>query len=218
MTPAPPLPAVAPKSFHHKAADYAVIALLGGIFMSAVFNAAVPPDAPPALRRIIPALGGLFMFSSLPAGIIALCGITRLGTKGLLIKGLAGVLVPILLTAMAVPAFLKVRDASQLRTEQSLERFAQSLSATGPSKLDEVTRFDKVTAGPGRLLTAHFTIIGYKASEIDRTAWSGVIKQVRANIDKTACPRALKAGVSVIYRYADEEGTLVDEVKFDPAL
>lgn len=195
-----------------------MIAILGGIFMSAVFNAAVPQDAPPALRRMMPALGGLFMLSGLPAGIIALFGIPRLGTKGLLVKGLAGVLVPILLLAMTVPAFLKVRDASQLRTEQSLERFAQSLSATGPSKLDEITRFDKVTAGPGRLLTAHFTIIGYRAAEIDRTAWNGVVTQVRANIDKTSLKRALKAGVSVIYRYADEEGTLIDEVKFDPAL
>lgn len=55
----------------------------------------------------------LLMFSAIPAGILALFGIPKFGKKKLLWKGLVGILVPILFTAMMIPTILSLKQAGK---------------------------------------------------------------------------------------------------------
>lgn len=119
----PPVPATEPvSSFHHKAASYGVLIIPTAIALNVTLVAGVSAalsEAPPLVRAGISAIPGFLILSALPAGVIALCGIPKYGRKKLLWKGLVGVLVPVLLFAMAMFAFLKVRDSALKRARQS---------------------------------------------------------------------------------------------------
>jgi hypothetical protein len=58
------------------------------------------------------------MLVAMVCGVMALCGIRRYGKRKLLWKGLVGLLVPILLVAAAIPAFLTVRRKAMERARQ----------------------------------------------------------------------------------------------------
>ncbi|MCM2276154.1 MAG: hypothetical protein NDI75_15300 [Candidatus Didemnitutus sp.] len=84
-----------------------------------ILLASVASAAPtPAVKFIISAVPALLMLSAIPAGIIALCGVSKHGKKKLLWKGLVGVFVPIVFIAMAIPAFLAVKRRSEERARQ----------------------------------------------------------------------------------------------------
>lgn len=125
----PPLPVIdadgtAPSSFHHQAATYAVLALPACIILNIVLGSVVRSAADafsPTARLVLSAIPGLVMLTALPAGIIALCGIPKHGKKKLLWKGLVGVIVPILLLALAIPAFLAVKKMSEKKARQQQE-------------------------------------------------------------------------------------------------
>src|SRR5688572_28964154 len=106
-TEVPPLPnAPAATSIHHKAGTYAVLAFPLSIALSmltAVAGRAAAESGPGILQFMVVTIPALVMFSSIPAGIIALCGIPKYGKRKLLWKGLFGVLVPVLLTVLALP-------------------------------------------------------------------------------------------------------------------
>jgi hypothetical protein len=119
--PAPPLSqAPAPvSSFYHKAATYAVCAPLGAILFNIfVSGFARSVDTPSGVRTLVLLIPSLLFLSGIPAAIIALCGIPTYGRKSLLWKGLVGLLFPLLLVAAAIPAFLKVKHASEERARQ----------------------------------------------------------------------------------------------------
>lgn len=111
-------------SFHHKAATYAVLAIPACIFLNIVLGGIVRSAAEslsPATRLIFSAIPGFIMLSAFPAGIIALCGIPKYGKKTLLWKGLFGVIVPIILMALAVTAFFQVKKMSEEKARQRQE-------------------------------------------------------------------------------------------------
>lgn len=111
-------------SFHHKAATYAVLAIPACIFLNIVLGSVARATAgsiTPATRLILSTLPGFVMLSAFPAGIIALCGIPKHGRKKLLWKGLLGVILPILLIALAIPAFMHVKKMSEEKVRQRQE-------------------------------------------------------------------------------------------------
>lgn len=67
---------------------------------------------------IVDGLMLLLMLSSAIGGTIALIGVAKYGRKRLLWKGLVAVLVPVLLAAAAIPAFLKIKRLSEERARQ----------------------------------------------------------------------------------------------------
>ena len=90
--------------------------VLGGIVTSAADTLS------PAAKLIFSMIPGFVVLSALPAGIIALCGIPKHGRKTLLWKGLVGVIVPILLIALAIPAFLHVKKMSEEKRQRQESR------------------------------------------------------------------------------------------------
>jgi len=52
-------------------------------------------------------------------GVIALCGIPKYGQKGILVKALFGILVPVLLILVSLPAAMKAAAiASKIKAQQ----------------------------------------------------------------------------------------------------
>jgi hypothetical protein len=60
----------------------------------------------------------LLQILSVLSGVVALCGIRKYGKQQLLWKGLVGLLVPILLTLAAIPAYLKIKSVNEERARQ----------------------------------------------------------------------------------------------------
>lgn len=102
-------------SFHHKAANFAVIVLPVSIGLSLMLNQ-ITGFLPPVLRFAASLLPAIVMISAIPAGIIALCGIPRHGMKKLLWKGLVGVIIPLFLTVSAMMLANSLRKKAQERS------------------------------------------------------------------------------------------------------
>jgi hypothetical protein len=97
-----------------------------------------------------------------------------------------------------------------------VQKMADAINARAPVMVDEGTRLDGATAGPGMLLTYNLTLVMVDGNTIDRDAWINqavpdIRKNVLGNPDTT---KVLKAGISVVMRYSGADGVLVDELKF----
>lgn len=84
--------------------------------------------------------------------------------------------------------------------------------------IDEITRLDKATAGPGKRLTVDVTIISLKASDIDRNVWNTtVIPKLKEGILASGVASVLRTGNTVTYRYTGSDGALIDELSLTEA-
>jgi len=104
------------------------------------------------------------------------------------------------------------------RTEGDLDRVVRQVNATAPKMVDDATRLDRASAGPGRRLTYELTLVSLKAQDIDRAAWKqNVVPSIRANMTQTkAMHTLLAAGVTVASRYSSNDGVLIDEIVMRP--
>lgn len=196
------------------AAKYAVVVLLAAFVINLLGQTSTTKDTG-AVTRFISLIGGLLFLSAIPAGIIALVGIRKHGCHYLLWRGLVGVLVPVLLLAMAVPAFLKVRS---LAGAAQLQSMAKVLNEGAPKMVDEITRLEKATVGPGKLLTIDVTITSLKAADIDRAVWNTeVIPKLKTGILGSTITSVLRTGNTLTYRYTGSDGVLIDELSLTEA-
>lgn len=204
----PALPEENGPSFHHKAAKYAVLVIVITFCINLAAQISTQNTGP--VNQIISLIGGLMFLSAIPAGIIALVGVRKYGCRYLLWRGLVGILVPALLIGMAVPAFLKVRNLAGTAQIQSI---AKSVNEGAPKMIDEITRLDKATVGPGKLLTIDITITSMKVADIDRDVWNTqAIPNLKAGILTSPLSKVLSTGNTLIYRYKDSDGVLIDEL------
>ena len=104
------------------------------------------------------------------------------------------------------------------RTDGDLDRVVREVNATAPKMVDDATRLDRASAGPGRRLTYDMTLISLKSQDIDPVAWKrDVVPTIRANMAKTkAMHTLLAAGVTVASRYSSSDGILIDEIIMRP--
>lgn len=211
--PTPPAPPVAPAGqkppFAYRAAKYSVTILLVAVGLNLANQFAQPAGSVMSTTsRILSLIGGVLFLSAVPAGIIALCGIPKHGCRYLLWRGLVGVLVPCLLTAMAVPAFLKVRA---LAGERVFQTAASNINKTTPQIIDEATRLDKAVAGPGKLLTLHVTITSHKLADLDMEIWKTEVRpQLKAGNLESPLVNILRNGGSITFIYSDSDGAKID--------
>ena len=201
-------------SRHHTAANYAV----GAIGLSFLLNIAVAPSlrgSPPALSFGFSLFTGAVLVSAIPAGIIGLCGIKKFGRKRLLWKSLVGVLLPVLLTVMALPAYHSVRKAS---LQKQINQVVSEMSKRLPHAIDESTRLDRVEKTGAVEITAYFTITPYRADEIDRKIWeTQIVPQLKTGINDSIFGALLLKGVHIKYVYSGSDGQRFDELIFSPA-
>ena len=94
----------------------------------------------------------------------------------------------------------------------------RAINAGCPKMLDEVTRMDGATAGPGKLITINNTTIAVDGASIDRVAWrTSIAPAIRASsINATFVRKELASGTAVAYRYTGRDGVFIDEIKLTP--
>jgi len=110
-------------SFFHYAATLSVWLILPPFviqFLTASIFQAMDRNLVEVVVRLVSAF--LIMGSMLLgviSGIVALCGIPKYGYKGILIKALCGILVPILLILVSLPSAIRAAEiASRMRAQQ----------------------------------------------------------------------------------------------------
>jgi len=108
-------------SLHHKAGNYALLALVGS-FVLQFFSFSLAPSLPAGVAVFLGLLPTLVIMSAIPAGIIALCGIPKHGPKRLLWKGLAGVIIPIVLFLASLYVVARLRALTEDMIEKSEEQ------------------------------------------------------------------------------------------------
>jgi hypothetical protein len=104
------------------------------------------------------------------------------------------------------------------KADGDMDRVVREINATVPKMVDETTRLDRASAGPGRRLTYDLTLISLKAQDVDRTAWKqSVAPSIRANMSQTkGMHTLLAAGITVASRYSSSDGVLIDEIILRP--
>jgi len=120
---------------------------------------------------------------------------------------------PVVLVCGILPAIITLA-----RPDGDLDRVVHEINATAPKMVDEATRLNGASAGPGRRLTYDMTLISLKSQDVDRVAWKrDAVPTIRANMAKTkAMHTLLAAGVTVTSRYSSSDGVLVDEIVMTP--
>jgi hypothetical protein len=103
--------------------------------------------------------------------------------------------------------------------KNDLNNVVRAINATAPKMVDEATRLDNASAGPGRLLTYNLTLVSQKAQDIDRAAWKqNVVPKIRVNMIQTqGMHTLLAAGVTIVSRYSSSDGVFIDEIVIKPA-
>jgi hypothetical protein len=201
------------KSLYHKAANVAVVCLLAGWIFSILVTGETNKVG--GVARIIGVVApALLELAAVTAGAIALSGIRQHGREGLLVKGLAGVVVPILLVALAVPAFQKVKAAS---LHQRSVNIAAEISKAAPKMIDQITRLDGAEVGPDDVVTVNYTMISATAKDVDMKLWNEkVVPTIRHNVQQTPMARVIKEGTKMVYAFKDKTGVVFATVVFDP--
>lgn len=224
MVTPPPLPAhYARNSFFHSAATISIFAPLFAIGFNVLGRAALGPNESGIPVLIVSTVAALSLLTGIIAGIVALFGIPKYGRKGILVKALCGILIPIILTGLAIPAIVMARGkAGEFRTESNIQRdlkkIATQLNRTSPQKVDDETRLDGAEALPKRTLLYKYTLISVTQEEV---ALSLLEKHVRPEIVKAyrTVPEMQYLrdnAVNLIYRYVDKDGKLIGDLTVGP--
>lgn len=104
------------KSLNHQAATASILAPFAAIILNLLGNASLA-SLEGASRatgsRLIGIFAGLIMLSGIIFGIIGLCGIPKYGKMGLLGKSIAGIAIPLVFLALAIPAILRVAELAK---------------------------------------------------------------------------------------------------------
>jgi len=87
---------VEPDSLFHRAASFAIYAIIASFILQFVYGQ-IWLRLSPEVARLLGFIPTIAIISAIPAGFIALCGIPRYGRRKLLWKGLIGMIFPIVL-------------------------------------------------------------------------------------------------------------------------
>lgn len=94
---------------------------------------------------------------------------------------------------------------------QGFNQAAEQINQGTPTMIDEETRMDKATVGPGATLTYHYSLLNYTSDEID-SGW--INSGVRESITKHVCNRedmkpSLQYGGTYSYSYSGNDQKVI---------
>jgi hypothetical protein len=108
--------------------------------------------------------------------------------------------------------------SSGITAEQQLVQASAEISRRCPFMLDEETRVDSVSAGPGKILTFHYALIKRSAGQLN----IGKLKEAlqEACVENVRSASAMKPlrdlGVTFVYRYLDKDRKHIVDVTVTP--
>jgi hypothetical protein len=100
--------------------------------------------------------------------------------------------------------------------EASIRRDADRVNATLPKMIDDVTRLDNVSAGPGNRFTYDYTLTNIEVTAIPPDK----LNEFKATLFENVCsrlPEFRRNGTLVIYRYKSRQGDDLAEIQIPTA-
>jgi hypothetical protein len=79
------------------------------------------PSGVSVIRMFFGGLTGLAMLTGVILGIVALFGISKYGTKGILVKSLFGILLPLILVLLSIPVLMRAHEIAAQRAEHQAD-------------------------------------------------------------------------------------------------
>ena len=212
-------------SIFHQAATASVFAPLIAIGLT-VFSSSIRTGASQRPVALIAGVASLIIIlTGLICGIVALLGIRNHGTKGILTKALCGIIIPLLLIALAVPSFIAARSRAiknrQYRTspEGQLRVLADQINEQGTKMIDEASRLDGAEALPNRTLVYKYSLITKTSTEIPPNALNQIVRPRLVQKYNTLPEMKFfrDNGVTLTYRYRDKAGQLIGDISVGPS-
>lgn len=205
------------------ASAIAVPASFAFSFILSAVNRAVPESSQGIVGLLGSIIGGVIMLGGVVAGIVALFGIPRHGREGILWKALIGILFPILLALLALPAiFAAKRIATDFQRQSSIRSqlafVEKRLNKQCPVMVDEVTRLESVKVEGKEALIFNYTLPTMQKSDFPDGEFEERMRGIIVDAYNSAPDMKLyrDGHVTVINRYRDKTGTLVAEIAVGP--
>lgn len=100
--------------------------------------------------------------------------------------------------------------------ESELKSVCKDLNKKCPQMVDDVTRFDKTEAGPGKKITYYYTLINVPEENLTAETLKGLEDQVRANVLVNADLKAFRdENVDMRYVYRNEAEKVILDFTID---
>jgi hypothetical protein len=228
-SPLPPkIPSERRNSIFHQAATasaFAPLIAVGLTVLSSVGRTGLDPQSQRPFALIVAIVSSIIILIGLICGTVALFGIPRYGKKGILAKALSGIIIPLLLSALAVPNFLAARAQAlkrkqyQMSAEGQIQAIADQINRQGKKMVDEATRLEGVEALPNKTLLYNYTLVTKKSSEVPPDALDQIIRPnvVKAYSTHPDMKMLRDNGITLTYRYRDKTGHLIGDFSVGPS-
>jgi hypothetical protein len=104
------------------------------------------------------------------------------------------------------------------RIEDSLSQAAIQMNRYGPRVIDSATRFDRASAGPGRVFRYDYTVLGAASRAMNQAQLqSFMASAIRSGYCGAPSMKAWRTnGVRVVYSYVDENGRAIGQISMRP--
>lgn len=99
-----------------------------------------------------------------------------------------------------------------------LQRVSQQMNRRMPEAIDSETRLDRVSAEPGPRFTFHYSLLGLRGSEVNRSEFARTIQSHLAQrlCDSSQVQTFFRHGVTVVYLYRSNDGQALGGIDFAP--
>ena len=107
-------------------------------------------------------------------------------------------------------------DDGSRNIDQTLANVSAHLNRSAPLTLDADTRLDRVTSGPGRRLSYHYTLTSVQAKAFKRAEFQKLIREpLQAKLCSSKEMRGfLIRGVTISYDYLSNDGNRLGAARF----
>lgn len=107
-------------------------------------------------------------------------------------------------------------DDGSRNLDQTLANVSAHLNRSAPLTLDADTRLDRVTSGPGRRLSYHYTLTSVQSKAIKRAEFQKIIREpLQAKLCSSKEMRGfLVRGVTISYDYLSIDGNRLGAARF----
>lgn len=103
---------------------------------------------------------------------------------------------------------------AELKIIGELEKAAKALNKNTPKMIDEVTRMDATTIGPGFRVNINYTLPKHSAGEIDSDNFGQAMRPILKNYacSKKNMKLLLQYGADIVYVYHDKDGMIFTSI------
>ena len=137
-------------------------------------------------------------------------------------KSFLGLILLTGMTTISCSSLVKAENVTiseLVASEDFLALTADMMNSSLPLMLDQDTRWDSSSAGPGKMLNYNYTLVNYSAAQINKTQFANNIHQ---SLTQMICYEPAtqifpQGGVMLNFNYYDNLNKLITTVKLAPS-